>query len=70
MSHVFKEEFQVNVSDYIAMVRVEHAKQLLSKGIAVNAAAQQVGIDSRATFIRMFKKIEGVAPSEFANHTL
>ena len=70
VSHVFKEEFQVNVSDYIAMVRVEHAKQLLSKGIAVNAAAQQVGIDSRATFIRMFKKIEGVTPSEFANHTL
>ena len=56
VSPVFKEEFQVNVSDYIAMVRVEHAKQLLSKGIAVNAAAQQVDIDSRATFIRMFKK--------------
>ena len=41
----------------------------LAKGIAVNAAAQQVDIDSRATFIRMFK-IEGVAPSPYHNHTL
>lgn len=65
VSRVFKNEFQVNVTDYIAMVRIGHAKQLMRKGISVAAAAHQVGIESRTTFIRTFRKLEGITPSEF-----
>lgn len=65
ISKVFKDSLNVNVSDYIAVVRIEHAKRLIAEDVALGAVAELTGIESRATFNRLFKKIEGMTPSEY-----
>lgn len=67
ISRSFKEKTGTNVSDFISQVRIEKAKTLLRENmdIPISAIAEQVGIHSRMTFLRLFKKYEGVAPNEF-----
>jgi two-component system response regulator YesN len=68
VSRMFKEKTGMNLTDYISLFRVEKAKELLLQTKdSINDIAQQVGIYSRATFQRLFKKYEGVSPNEFRN---
>lgn len=72
VSRVFKEKTGVNLTAYINQVRVEKAKELLvGTDLTINDVAFQVGIESRTTFLRVFKKLAGVAPHEYriANKT-
>lgn len=67
ISRSFKEKTGTNLSDFISQVRIEKAKTLLRENtdMSVSAIAEQVGIYSRMTFLRLFKKQEGIAPNEF-----
>ncbi|WP_284639334.1 helix-turn-helix domain-containing protein [Paenibacillus silviterrae] len=66
VSRVFKEKTGTNLTDYITQVRLEKAKELLIQtDMRVNDIAEQTGIPSRTTFLRVFKKAEGVAPNEY-----
>ncbi|WP_165452362.1 helix-turn-helix domain-containing protein [Paenibacillus thalictri] len=66
VSRIFKEKTGMNLTDYISMYRIEKAKELLAQTTdSVNDVSMQVGIYSRATFQRLFKKYEGVSPNEF-----
>lgn len=65
LSRIFKQEMGVNLSDYLAYVRVEQIKVLLRTGRSLEAIAESVGITNRTTFIRTFKKLEGITPSEW-----
>lgn len=66
LSRLFKDETQENLSAAIARIRIEKAKEYLSDpGMKIGEIATRVGIDSRATFLRLFQKIEGVSPSEY-----
>ena len=65
VSRVFKEELGVNVSDYIAQVRTHEAKELLKGELSLTAIAEAVGVKNRTTFVRMFRKVEGVTPGEY-----
>lgn len=70
VSRMFKEKMGVNLTDYISMYRMTKAKELLLQtNISVNEVAERVGIFSRATFLRLFKKFEGVSPKEFRNRS-
>ena len=53
--------------EYIHIRRVERAKQILNEdeNIKIKKVAEQVGCYNITTFIRMFKKVEGIAPSEY-----
>jgi AraC-like DNA-binding protein len=57
--------------DYRTMLRIEHAKDLLSRGAAneltLEAVAKASGYQHRTTFIEHFKKITGRVPSEYLN---
>ncbi|WP_167859283.1 helix-turn-helix domain-containing protein [Paenibacillus cymbidii] len=66
VSRMFKEKTGVNLTDYISMYRMTKAKELLVQtNLSINEIAERVGIFSRATFLRIFKKFEGVSPNEF-----
>ncbi|MFE5320810.1 helix-turn-helix domain-containing protein [Paenibacillus sp. NPDC056579] len=66
VSRVFKEKTGTNLTDYITQVRMEKAKELLTQtDQRVNDIAEQIGIPSRTTFLRVFKKTEGVTPNEY-----
>jgi len=66
LSKFFKKELGTSFVDYLHKIRIEHAKKLLcneSKSIA--EIGEKVGYLSSNTFIKTFKKYEGVSPGEF-----
>jgi AraC-like DNA-binding protein len=66
VSRVFKDKMGMNLTDYINQVRMAKAKELLQNtDLRVNDIAERVGIPSRTTFLRVFKKVEGIAPNEY-----
>lgn len=57
-----------NFTDYLRKYRLEKAKKLLSKGIAVGDVSYQVGFSSQSYFGTCFKAEFGVTPSAFVEH--
>lgn len=69
-SRVFKDKFGVNLTDYISGLRVAKAKELLSQtNMSIQDISENLGYFSRTTFLRTFKKLEGISPQEFRNTT-
>lgn len=65
-SRVFKAKFEMNLTDYISLLRIEKAKALLAESeLSVGEIAEQVGFFNRTTFLRTFKRIEGVSPNDY-----
>jgi two-component system response regulator YesN len=68
LSRLFKETTGRNISEYISLIRMEKAKELLTQtDMRISDIADQIGIFSRTTFLRLFKKHEGVSPVEYRN---
>lgn len=65
LSRVFKQDVQMNLSDYVAYVRVRETKVLLQGELTLARIAERVGLPSRTSFVRTFKKIEGMSPSAY-----
>lgn len=65
LSRVFKQAMGINLSDYLAHVRVEKIKEMLLENLSLESIAEKVGINNRTTFVRTFKKLEGITPSEW-----
>lgn len=66
ISKVFKEKIGRNLSDYINEVRIQHVKDMLvNTNMSIASISDAVGIYSRSTFVRLFRKYEGVTPSEY-----
>ena len=66
ISKVFKEKTGRNLSDYINEVRIQHVKDMLvNTNISIASISEAAGIYSRSTLIRLFRKYEGVTPSEY-----
>ncbi|TBL73926.1 helix-turn-helix domain-containing protein [Paenibacillus thalictri] len=64
LSRYFKEQVGDTLTDYINKLRVEKSKQLLRNDeILIKDICDSVGFYSISTFIRLFKKYEGVTPS-------
>ncbi|MBC5689576.1 helix-turn-helix domain-containing protein [Mediterraneibacter sp. NSJ-55] len=65
-SKLFKKETGENVKNYILRVKVEAAKDLLKNpNIPVSMVASELGYSNFSHFTQMFKKHEGVTPSEY-----
>jgi len=64
---LLKDNLNISFKDYLSQYRIKKAKEILSKNpdITVNELAGIVGCNNVNTFIRMFKKYEGITPGEY-----
>ncbi|HHW32383.1 MAG TPA: response regulator [Clostridiaceae bacterium] len=63
---LFKAETGMFVNEYINLIRIQKAKELLaSKKYYLYEIANLVGFEDQQYFTRVFKKIVGVSPSEY-----
>lgn len=68
ISKLFKKSTQIGLLDYIHQLRISHAKALLqSRQYNVSEVAAMTGYLSPSTFIRVFKKYEGISPGTLIN---
>lgn len=67
ISFLIKEHIGDNFKDYLNEYRVRQAKRIISEtpDIKVNDLAGMVGCNNANTFIRIFKKYEGVSPGQY-----
>ncbi|WML38300.1 response regulator [Neobacillus sp. OS1-2] len=66
ISRKFKQEFNVNISDYIVKIRMERAKTLLKNSqMKIYEMANMVGYQDDKYFRKVFKKVVGVTPNEY-----
>lgn len=65
-SHVFKEETGISFMEYVGMVRMEKARELLQNtDLRINEIAEQIGIANPNYFSAQYKKRTGQSPNEF-----
>lgn len=66
-SILFKKVMGDNFKNYINIYRIEKAKEILKskKDIKIKDLAEELGYNSSNTFIRIFKKYEGISPTQF-----
>ena len=66
-SILFKKVMGDNFKNYINMYRIEKAKEILreKKDIKIKDLAEKLVYNSSNTFIRIFKKYEGISPTQF-----
>lgn len=64
---VFKKDVGMTILEYLSRVRVERARDLLSrKTLSIAQIAEQCGFRSISTFQRTFKAYTGTTPSKYA----
>lgn len=64
LSKVYKQIRNINITDQITYVRVEHAKELLRDTTkSISTIMEESGFQSRATFLRSIKKFTDISPS-------
>lgn len=68
LSKLFKQQTGIGLLNYISGLRVKYAKQcILERHISVAQAAREAGFENINTFIRIFKKYEGITPGNLAD---
>lgn len=66
LSRIFKQNYNIGVLNYIHDIRIKNAKILLGKdSLSVKEIAEKVGYYNDITFIRVFKKFEGITPGKY-----
>jgi AraC-like DNA-binding protein len=65
LSRLFKEQRGQGLHEYICQTRIDHAKRLLLKGETIEDTARNTGFTSSSTFIKVFKKYEGITPGKY-----
>lgn len=66
LSHIFKEELGSTIMEYLTRLRIEEAKRLLSNPrFTVVQVADRIGYGDPSYFTKVFKKSEGITPSQF-----
>ncbi|MEO5592694.1 MAG: helix-turn-helix transcriptional regulator [Chitinophagaceae bacterium] len=61
----FKKLYGMTPNQYLILIRINRAKELLRKDGAVLEVCFAVGFDSPTTFAGLYKKIAGVSPNNF-----
>jgi transcriptional regulator GlxA family with amidase domain len=66
MTRIFKEQFGGSINTYLQQIRITQAKQLLwFTDQTVDEIGLLCGIGEPNYFSRVFRQVEGVAPSEY-----
>ena len=65
-SSQFKQETGMGFQDYLTMLRINRAKELLrSTNLSISEVCYQVGYQDIRTFNRVFKRVAALRPGEF-----
>lgn len=67
LSQLFGKYNDMGFSEYINTCKVKEARRLLDEGLKVYEVADMLGFESSFYFSKVFKKLEGVSPTEYAN---
>lgn len=66
LSSIFKAETGVSLTEYIANIRIEKSKKLLTtEGVAISEIAQACGFKDQSYFSKVFKKETGISPKKY-----
>lgn len=66
LSNLFKKETGFTIGQYITLVRIKAAKELLGdKSLKLYQVAEQCGYSDQNYFAKIFKRQEGINPSDF-----
>ena len=69
ISRKFKQEYGVNISEYIINIRMESAKELLqNSNLKIYEIANRIGYQDDKYFRKVFKKLIGVTPNEYRDN--
>lgn len=73
VSRLINEEFGMNFNEFVNKYRIEKAKEIIlsdiNKKYTLEYVAEKSGFGSVASFLRVFKKIEGTTPGKFRTNT-
>jgi AraC-like DNA-binding protein len=64
--HVFRAEVGMPPYAYLETVRIRHAQRLIKAGKPLAEVALEVGFSSQSHMTRLFKKIIGTTPGQYA----
>ena len=71
ISQLFKNEIGVGFHAYLTNVRIEKAKNLLlTTALAISEISEQCGFGDYRVFTKVFKKSEGITPSQYRREFL
>lgn len=71
ISQLFKNEIGVNFLTYLTSIRMEQARKLLlSTSLSIAEISGKTGYSDYRVFTKVFKKIEGVTPSQYRQNFL
>jgi AraC-like DNA-binding protein len=63
---IYKAENKITIAKKVTQIRIERAKELMEKSTNnITGIAYEVGFNSPEVFIRNFKRIESITPSEY-----
>jgi AraC-like DNA-binding protein len=65
VSRMFKQCFNINLSEYLVSKKISCAKKALEEGKSVNYAFDFAGYHSMSSFVNTFKAHTGMTPSEY-----
>lgn len=66
---VFKEQIHMTPSEYVNLVRIQHACELMRKSnMAMDEVSGSVGFESTTSFNRNFKKLLNITPYQWKKH--
>lgn len=65
ISHHFKQKMGISIYHYVTQRRLISAKNLISKGMALEQVAARVGFSDYSAFYRAFKQEYGISPRQY-----
>lgn len=69
LSKIFKDRIGVAFHDYLSQIRINKSKEMLfASSSSVIKIGEMVGFNTHSTFFRMFKKYEGISPTQYRNN--
>lgn len=68
ISHKFKEEAKMSLSEFILKEKISAAKLLIKKHIPLVQIAESLGFSSQSHFTKQFKRETGMTPNQYKNN--